>query len=203
VVVGHQSQEAPPVVRDPPSFTDTPPSPTIGPTPNVDLDLDTLDIADFVTYPSTSHTRLDKRLIDASVLIAGDESYEDVGDGLVVHRVLRRGEIEAWAAESKKVRDAVGKYRKGEKRRWEETDRGVRDVLRMVGGRESGMEDREGSESGSGIATELSEKTERRRSTEKDEDARHHGFNRGHTPAASSQPHSNLANARGGARRRC
>jgi hypothetical protein len=122
-----------PAIRAAPSFTATRPSPTTGPAPSAPIDLDTLDISAPAAHPGTPHTRLDKRLVDAAVLIAADERYEDDGDSLVVHRVLRRGEMEAWARESKMLRDEVQRFKEKERRGWEDTDRGVRDVLRMVG----------------------------------------------------------------------
>jgi O-acetyl-ADP-ribose deacetylase (regulator of RNase III) len=132
------------VIRDTPSFTDTPPSPIAGPsTSSTDqlapLHLDTINIDDFFSYsnpPGTRWTRVDKRLIDASVLIAAEEEYEDVGDSLIVHRVLRRGEIRRWAEQSREVREALVRFQEGEKRKWEETSEGIREVMRVLKERE-------------------------------------------------------------------
>jgi hypothetical protein len=106
-----KQQEA--MIRDPPSFADTPPSPTLSPSiPISRLSLDTLNIDDFFSYASTSGvrwTRIDKRLVDPRVLVAEDEDFEDKGDELIVHRILRRGEIARWAEESVLVREGKGK----------------------------------------------------------------------------------------------
>jgi hypothetical protein len=98
-------------IVDTPSFSDTPPSPTATSSESNRLHLDTLNIDDFFSYASPSGarwTRVDRRLIDPRVLIAADEEFEDVGDSLVVHRVLRRGEIRRWAEESLRVRQGEG-----------------------------------------------------------------------------------------------
>jgi hypothetical protein len=94
-------------IVDPPSFSDTPPSPTATSSEPNRLHLDTLNIDDFFSYASPSGarwTRVDRRLIDPRVLVAAEEEFEDVGDSLVVHRVLRRGEIRRWAEESLTVK---------------------------------------------------------------------------------------------------
>lgn len=109
---------ATPSIRNTPSFTDTPPSPrtqplTIGPQ-HPALNLDTLNLDDFYTYPTpfgARWTRIDKRLVDARVLSAADEEFDDGGNALVVHRVLRRGEIRRWAEESRVLREKDGKAR--------------------------------------------------------------------------------------------
>jgi hypothetical protein len=109
-----KEQEA--TIRDPSSFADTPPSPTLAPsTPISRLSLDTLNIDEFFSYASpsgTRWTRIDKRLVDPRVLVAEDEDFEDAGDELIVHRVLRRGEIRRWAEESVTIREKNGKESK-------------------------------------------------------------------------------------------
>ncbi|KAJ4367074.1 hypothetical protein N0V83_007604 [Neocucurbitaria cava] len=109
-------------VRDAPIFKDTPPSPTspsasssFQPTAgssssyiDMDLDLSTINLDDYFTYPTPSGerwTRIDKRLVDAQVLIDAEEDFEDTGDSLIIHRVLRRGEIKWWAEKSKDRRN--------------------------------------------------------------------------------------------------
>jgi hypothetical protein len=113
-----EEQEA--TIRDPPSFADTPPSPTLAPsTPISRLSLDTLNIDGFFSYASPSGvrwTRIDKRIVDSRVLVAEDEDFEDVGDGLIVHRVLRRGEIRRWAEESVTIREGNGEDLKDDSR---------------------------------------------------------------------------------------
>lgn len=87
------------IIRNPPTFADAPraPSPTSGsPTDSSRLDLSTLNIDEFFSYPSpfgARWTRIDKRLVDPQVLTDAEEEFDDTGDSLVVHRVLRRGEI--------------------------------------------------------------------------------------------------------------
>jgi hypothetical protein len=108
-----------PVIRDTPSFADTPPSPTLAPSESTpasttQISLNTININDFFSYDSPSGprwTRIDKRLIDPRVLAAEDEDFEDVGDALVVHRVLRREEIKRWAEESVVLREGRARYR--------------------------------------------------------------------------------------------
>jgi hypothetical protein len=122
------------IIRDAPSFKDTPPSPTLAPSSTSPLHLDTLNLDDFFSYSNPSGarwTRLDKRLIDAAVLIAAEEEYEDVGDSLVVHRVLRRGEIRQWAEESEEVRKALRAFREREAKRWADQSAEVREALRV------------------------------------------------------------------------
>jgi O-acetyl-ADP-ribose deacetylase (regulator of RNase III)/DNA-binding transcriptional ArsR family regulator len=103
-----------PIIRNTPSFKDTPPSPTLPPsTSTPHLSLNTININDFFSYTSPSGprwTRIDKRLVDPRVLAVEDEDFEDVGDALVVHRVLRREEIRRWAEESVVLREGRARY---------------------------------------------------------------------------------------------
>ena len=75
---------------------------------------------DFFSYPSFSGarwTRIDKRLVDSQVLTAAEETFDETEDGLIVHRVLRRGEIRRWAEKTREIRNqndestAVGRLR--------------------------------------------------------------------------------------------
>lgn len=107
------------VIRGASPFADMPPSPTEPSSVRDDqLHLDTQNLDDVFSYASPSGarwTRVDKRLIDPRILAAADEEFEDVGDGLVVHRVLRRGEVDRWAEESLRVREGdKGKGKEGE-----------------------------------------------------------------------------------------
>jgi hypothetical protein len=107
------------IIRNPPTFADAPraPSPTSGPpTDSANLDLSTLNIDEFFSYPSpfgARWTRIDKRLVDPQVLTDAEEEFDDTGDSLVVHRVLRRGEIRRWAEQSAGMRDRAGAIRDG------------------------------------------------------------------------------------------
>jgi len=99
------------VIRDVTDFNDTPPSPTTEPssstTTSKSLDLSQINIDDFFSYRPTSGvrwTRIDKRLVEPAVLDAAGEEFDDMGDKIVVHRQIRRGEIRRWAEESMKMR---------------------------------------------------------------------------------------------------
>jgi hypothetical protein len=117
------------IIRDPPTFADAPraPSPTSGPpTDFSSLDLSTMNIDEFFSYPSpfgARWTRIDKRLVDPQVLTQAEEEFDDTGDSLVVHRVLRRGEIRRWAEQSLGMRDHLGATREAREKRGHVTDR--------------------------------------------------------------------------------
>lgn len=103
-------------LREVTRFHDTPPSPTsYHPSTSKqaidmnspELDLNTINIDDYFTYPSPSGvrwTRIDKYLVDAQVLTDADEAFDNTEDGLIVHRVLRRGEIRNWAKQTRELR---------------------------------------------------------------------------------------------------
>lgn len=101
-------------VRDPPEFQDTPPSPAAGASASASISSYFVknNIDDYFNdfSPAGSEhvrwTRVDKRLVHPESLTVAGEEFEDVGDNLIVHRVLRRGEIKRWAEESlKRERD--------------------------------------------------------------------------------------------------
>lgn len=106
------------LVRDAPNFNDIPTSPitpippseipTAGvPKSYIDLDLNTGNIDEYFSYPSSfgqRWTRIDKLLVDPQVLIEAEEEFDDTGDSLIVHRVLRRGEIRRWAERTMETR---------------------------------------------------------------------------------------------------
>ncbi|KAF1850975.1 uncharacterized protein K460DRAFT_382512 [Cucurbitaria berberidis CBS 394.84] len=98
-------------VRNPPIFKDTPPSPTTAEpsTSNTDydlaLDLSTINLDDYFTPSGARWTRIDKRLIDAQVLLEAEEEFDDTEEGFVVHRVLRRGEVRTWAEKTRERRN--------------------------------------------------------------------------------------------------
>jgi O-acetyl-ADP-ribose deacetylase (regulator of RNase III) len=118
------------VIRDAATFTDMPPSPTaqygrhgdINPGNILRFDnkqnpeqsgidagllqnmIQQIDASDSSAIPGTRWTRIDQRLVDARVLEAAGEDFESTGDRLILHRVLRRGEIEKWAEETRKIR---------------------------------------------------------------------------------------------------
>jgi hypothetical protein len=107
-------------LRKVPEFNDIPPSPILATVSSRPLDLDKIHIDDYFTYTSPSGarwTRIDRALVDPEVLIAAGEEFDNVRDGLIVRRVLRRGEIRRWAEESVKRRgDEKGKGKGREKR---------------------------------------------------------------------------------------
>jgi hypothetical protein len=133
---------AQPTIRETPDFKDTPPSPTTAfaeSSSSSRLHLDTLNLDDFFSYASPTGarwTRVDTRLIDPRVLVAADEEFEDMGDSLVVHRVLRRGEIRRWAEESLRIREGRGENRidKGKGRRRDERDEYQERLDRVIAG---------------------------------------------------------------------
>ena len=108
-------------VRETPSFQDTPPSPTeqskpssphtprsTGFTLNSSNDLSTVPADDFLSNPASSKTRwtrVAKRIVDASVLTEFGETFDEKEDSFIVHRVLRRGEIERWTERTREIRD--------------------------------------------------------------------------------------------------
>ncbi|KAF2128477.1 hypothetical protein P153DRAFT_397547 [Dothidotthia symphoricarpi CBS 119687] len=119
------SETKSPWVREAPEFHDTPPSPTTRhrssskqpvDTVSSELELDIININDYFTYPSpfgARWTRIDKRLVDAQVLTEADEEFDDTEDSLVVHRVLRRGEIRSWAEQTRDLRKGKEESKEG------------------------------------------------------------------------------------------
>ncbi|CAO2649503.1 Nn.00g068880.m01.CDS01 [Neocucurbitaria sp. VM-36] len=157
-------------IRNTTTFKDTPPSPTTpttsssfqptaGPSSSyidIDLDLSTINLDDYFTHPSASGarwTRIDKRLVSAQVLIDAEEDFEDTGDSLVVHRVLRRGEIKWWAEKTRDIRLRQESTSGVEKPKFDPTVRSQRkdggERVRSRGSREI-REDKEGWRDGRG-----------------------------------------------------
>jgi hypothetical protein len=116
------------VVRDVANFADTPPSPTAeryGRHEDVDPGsvhhfdgvhprfvaplskemIEEIDASDSSTIPSIRWTRIDQRLVEARVLEAVGEEFESTGDKLILHRVLRRGEVNEWAQKTMELRN--------------------------------------------------------------------------------------------------
>jgi O-acetyl-ADP-ribose deacetylase (regulator of RNase III) len=117
-------------VRDAAGFTDTPPSPTAEHYRHEDLIPDStlrfddnirlgrsavdarllsdmiedIDASGTSAISGTRWTRIDQRLVDARVLEEAGEDFENRGDNLILHRVLRRGEIEKWAEDTMRMR---------------------------------------------------------------------------------------------------
>jgi O-acetyl-ADP-ribose deacetylase (regulator of RNase III) len=114
------------LVRDVVDFADTPPTPTaesygrrrdvdpgsvhhfdgIHPRMAAPLSkamIEEIDASDSSTIPSIRWTRIDQRLVDARVLEAVGEEFESTGDKLILHRVLRRGEIDKWAEKTEEL----------------------------------------------------------------------------------------------------
>ncbi len=133
-------------VRETPIFQDTPPSPvdqfdqspskftsSSDATTKPSADISTVQAADFLSDPAASGarwTRIDKKLVDPQVLTEVGETFEEKGDSLIVHRVLRRGEIERWAEKTKELRDMRARRasrRMSDHRRSEDRDRGRRE----------------------------------------------------------------------------
>lgn len=96
-------------IRDATDFQDTPPSPVIPamrtaaqipPIDTVDAtDLETFDGAEDSGYPphvGIRWTRIDKSYVDPQVLVDEHEEFHEEGYSLIVHRVLRRGELKQW-----------------------------------------------------------------------------------------------------------
>ncbi|KAF1947080.1 hypothetical protein EJ02DRAFT_450051 [Clathrospora elynae] len=105
------------IVRDATAFEDTPPSPTSpsaedqpSPEPSTmdpDLLSEMIGAGDFYPPEFGAHwTRIDQRLVDTQVLTEAGEDFENSGDSLIVHRVLRRGEIKEWADRTREIRQA-------------------------------------------------------------------------------------------------
>ncbi|KAH7348035.1 hypothetical protein BKA66DRAFT_505128 [Pyrenochaeta sp. MPI-SDFR-AT-0127] len=123
------------IVREVPSFNETPTTPTTETLPSqasavglsesyIDLDLRNVNIDDYFSYPSPfgeRWTRLDKKLVDAQVLTEAEEDFEDTGDNLIIHRVLRRGEIQLWAERTREIRKWHEQTRETRERRAELT----------------------------------------------------------------------------------
>jgi hypothetical protein len=172
-----EEKEREPTIRDAPSFADTPPSPTLASSAPISrLSLDSLNIDGFLSYASPSGarwTRIDKRLVDPRVLVAADEDFEDVDDGLVVHRVVRRGEIRRWAEESVRVREGEGvSMAEGEGKEKEEVkevtqDRELRRWERK--GKGKGKQREEGKEIGYGKEVYRGERDDKGKGKERDE----------------------------------
>jgi hypothetical protein len=173
----NEEKEREPTIRDAPSFADTPPSPTLASSAPISrLSLDLLNIDDFLSYASPSGarwTRIDKRLVDPRVLVAADEDFEDVDDGLVVHRVVRRGEIRRWAEESVRVREGEGVgMAEGEGKEKEEAkevtqDRELRRWERK--GKGKGKQREEGKEIGYGKEVYRGERDDKGKGKERDD----------------------------------
>jgi hypothetical protein len=49
-------------------------------------------------------TRIDRRLVDARVLEAAGEHFGNAGNSIILHRVLRCGELEEWVKATKRIR---------------------------------------------------------------------------------------------------
>lgn len=98
------------VVRDPPDFYDTPPSPTITTQDPPLFDLNKINLDDYfaVSPLGKRWTRIDKHLVAPTVLAAAGEEFHEDGDMLVVHRELRKGDVERWAEESVELRAQGG-----------------------------------------------------------------------------------------------
>ncbi|KZM21834.1 uncharacterized protein EKO05_0003127 [Ascochyta rabiei] len=101
-------------IRNATEFRDTPPSPVIPalsaeaqntPIDIVDAaDLGALDVDDPPPHPGTRWTRIDKAYVDPRVLANLDEEFHEEGYSLIVHRVLRRGELKQWVQKTLELR---------------------------------------------------------------------------------------------------
>ncbi|KAH6622381.1 hypothetical protein C7974DRAFT_398175 [Boeremia exigua] len=105
-------------IRDATGFRDTPPSPVIAVTsPEVQnshveisnaADLN-IDEGSFYPYdPTTRWTRIDKSYVDPKVLVTLEEDFHEDGYSLVVHRILRRGELKEWVQMTLDLRLKMG-----------------------------------------------------------------------------------------------
>ena len=132
-------------IRETPTFQDTPPSPIEQPQenlpvppksselmPNSNVDLSTVQAADFSSDPSppgTRWTRINKDLVDAQVLTEVGETFTETEDSLMVHRVLRRGELERWTEKTNALRTSRERRsrRMSDHRRSDDRERGRRE----------------------------------------------------------------------------
>lgn len=111
------------IIRDLTDFQDTPPSPVLAPTamasvsPPAGFEASNMDEASFYPYdPATRWTRIDASYVDPQVLTNLDEKFHEDGYSLVVHRVLRRGELKDWVQKTLELRlkkSATATARKG------------------------------------------------------------------------------------------
>lgn len=111
-----ETSEAP-QIRDATDFQDTSPSPVLAATTKETqnrpiniadtMSLDTLDTdaASFYPYdPATRWTRIDASYVDQQVLADLGEEFHRDGYSIVVHRVLRRGELKEWVQKTLDLR---------------------------------------------------------------------------------------------------
>ncbi|KAJ4363333.1 hypothetical protein N0V95_001106 [Ascochyta clinopodiicola] len=102
-------------IRNASEFRDTPPSPVIPASsaeslnpPPVDIvdaaDLEALDADDDPARLGTRWTRIDKAYVDPRVLSNSDEEFHEEGYSLIVHRILRRGELKQWVQKTLELR---------------------------------------------------------------------------------------------------
>ncbi|KAF2028402.1 hypothetical protein EK21DRAFT_69924 [Setomelanomma holmii] len=135
------------VVRDPPSFKDTPPSPTLDVLSEAfALNLDTMNIDNFFSYSKpfgARWTRIDKRLVDSRVLLKAEEEFDETGDSLVVHRVLRREEIQRWAEQSVRIRQHLSETKEAREHRARSRTRDDREKENKGKGKERERRDQE------------------------------------------------------------
>jgi O-acetyl-ADP-ribose deacetylase (regulator of RNase III) len=116
-------------IRDATEFRDTPPSPVIAAASSEALsspakkkatpNLGTLDLSNHAFYPydpATRWTRLDASYVDPQVLTDLGEEFHTDGYSLVVHRLLRRGELKSWVQKTLDLRlkkDETARARRG------------------------------------------------------------------------------------------
>ena len=105
-------------IRDATDFQDTPPSPIIPAASteaqnspidivNAAADLETLNLDESSIYsydPTTRWTRIDKSDVDPQVLANLDEEFHEDGYSLVIHRIVRRGELKEWVQKTLEFR---------------------------------------------------------------------------------------------------
>ncbi|KAF2854408.1 hypothetical protein T440DRAFT_417405 [Plenodomus tracheiphilus IPT5] len=94
-------------VREPASFADTPPSPTLPSNePSTGNQAGRVSmVPDFAieTFPSRSGaqwTRIPKPLVNSRVLNDAEEDFDETEDNIIIPRVLRRGELESWTEQT-------------------------------------------------------------------------------------------------------
>jgi O-acetyl-ADP-ribose deacetylase (regulator of RNase III) len=117
-------------IRDAKAFQDTPPSPII---PAADADvqkppveiIDSADLEKLDTgesdrhHPAGTHwTRIPKSQVNPQVLVQMQEDFHEENESLILHRVLRRGELKqwmdlTWQLERQKERAEVRRERRG------------------------------------------------------------------------------------------
>jgi hypothetical protein len=104
-------------IRDASEFQDTPPSPVLPAVdagaqhPPIDIvdatNLETINVDESSIYPphlGTRWTRIDKAYVDPQILVDADEQFHEDGYSIVVHRVLRRGELKQWVQKTLEFR---------------------------------------------------------------------------------------------------